>query len=65
LRGSEREEGLKVRDLVRDMILGKEVILESIKDKKGKFGRWLERVYHDGICVNDYLLEKGLAKPYK
>ena len=36
LRGSEREEGLKVRDILREMILDQEVIINTYKDKQGK-----------------------------
>lgn len=64
VRGDEREEGLKVRDIVRNMILGKDVFLQTIKDKKGKFGRWLARIHIGDICLNDYLLENGFATPY-
>jgi len=64
VRGEEREEGLKVRDVVRDLILNKNVILQTIKDTKGKYGRWLGKVYLDDLCVNDFLIENGYAKPY-
>ena len=64
VRGEEREDGLKVRDIVRDLILGKEISLQTKKDTKGKYGRWLGRVYIDDLCVNDFLIEKGYAVPY-
>lgn len=64
VRGEEREDGLKVRDIVRNLILGKNVILQTIKDTKGKYGRWLGKVYIDDLCVNDFLIEKEYAVPY-
>lgn len=64
VRGEERDEGLKVRNILRDLILGKDVILRTIKDTKGKYGRWLGRVYLEDLCVNDFLIERGYAKPY-
>jgi len=68
LRKEEREQGLKVRNYVRDLILGKDVVIESYKGKKGKYGRWLAVVFYDTNSgqknLNQELLEKGLAKPY-
>jgi len=64
-RGEEREEGIKVREWLRDKILGKEIILETIKDKKGKYGRLLGNVWLEGDVVyeniNELLVEKGFA----
>ena len=74
LRGQEREAGLKVRDLVRELVLNKYVLLRTILDKRGqdqtgKYGRLLGELLleEDGgevINVNDYLLAKGLAVPF-
>ena len=36
LRGEEREQGIIVRDILREMVLGKEVTIRSYKDKQGK-----------------------------
>ena len=36
LRGPEREQGIIVRDILREMILNKEVTIRSYKDKQGK-----------------------------
>lgn len=62
VRGEEREEGLISRDWLRERILGKEVILVTKKDKKGKYGRWLADVWIDNICINDEIVNKGLAE---
>ena len=69
LRKEEKQQGIKVRDYVRDMILDRDVILETFKGKKGKYGRWLGTIYfttrHTGqINLNQNLLDKGFAKPY-
>ncbi|MCR9292042.1 MAG: thermonuclease family protein [bacterium] len=45
IRGVERTQGLKSRDYLRHLILGREVILRTYKDTKGKYGRWLGSVY--------------------
>ena len=67
LRGVERPEGLKSRDFLREQIDGKKIIIQTIKDKKGKFGRYLAEVWlpvADGemININDLLVEKGFAE---
>lgn len=64
LRGPEREEGLKVRDILREMILDQEVIINSYKDKQGKYGRYLANIFLNGIDINEWLVDNGHAKPY-
>ena len=64
LRGSEREEGLKVRDIVREKILNEEVVIKTYKDKQGKYGRYLANIVLDGQDINQWLLDNGHAKPY-
>jgi micrococcal nuclease len=64
LRGDELEEGRRVRDLVREMVLGKDVIIRTEKDRSGKYGRYLAEVFIDDINLNMFLLENGHAKPY-
>jgi len=62
VRGVEKPQGIISRDWLRERILDKEIILATVKDKKGKYGRWLADVFIDGVCVNDELVEKGLAE---
>ena len=62
VRGKEREEGLISRDWLRDRILGKEVIIKTMKDKTGKYGRYLGIVYLDDININDELVANNLAE---
>ncbi|MHA2039470.1 MAG: thermonuclease family protein [Promethearchaeota archaeon] len=69
LRLEEREEGLKVRDYVRGLVLQKEVLIKTYKDKTGKYGRYLAEIFieqEDGTYLNlsAHLLELGFAKPY-
>jgi len=66
LRGSERSQGLLSRDFLRTLILNKEIILKTIKDEKGKYGRYLGEIYvanQSGkyLCVNSELVKKGFA----
>lgn len=63
LRGDERERGLMVRDRLREEILGKEITLKTIKDKTGKYGRYLGVIIKDdGTNINEWLVTEGLAK---
>lgn len=64
IRGIERPQGLIVRDLVRELILDKEVIIKTIKDRKEKYGRYLAEIEFEdekGKLVNltDFLLKNG------
>ena len=79
LRGEDREIGLYVRDELRKKILHKHIYLKTIKDKTGKYGRFLGKIYvkeenkdnkdnkesADYLCINDWLLENGYAVVYK
>lgn len=62
VRGDEREEGLKSRDWLQGMILGKSILIRTIKDKKGKYGRYLGKIYIGNLCLNDELVTLGLAE---
>lgn len=66
LRGVERPEGIMVRDHCLALWpVGTELIVETIKDSKGKYGRWLAILHDlDGTNINDYLIEKGMAREY-
>ena len=64
LRGPEREQGLIVRDIVREMILNKEVEIHSYKDKQGKFGRYLATIIVGDINLNQWLIDNGHAESY-
>lgn len=77
LRGEDREIGLYVRDELRKKILNKHILLKTIKDKKGKYGRYLGKIYievdeevdeevdNKYICINDWLLENNYAVVYE
>jgi len=51
LRGIERELGLKSRDHLQSILMKRELIVESIKDKKGKYGRILAILWVKGVGV--------------
>lgn len=66
LKGEERSEGLKSRDYLRSLVLDKEVIIETIKDKKEKYGRYLAEIWikeneTDYLNVNDMMVNAGFA----
>lgn len=61
VRGAEREEGLIARDKLRELILNKDIVLKTVKDKKGKYGRYLGIVYHENTNINDWLVENKYA----
>ena len=61
LRGKERPEGLKARDYLRELILDKEVTIKTIKDRKGKYGRYLGEIFIGTVNINKKLVKKGHA----
>ena len=64
----EKARGLAAKDFVCQWLLeeaGNNPIIETLKDKTGKFGRILGRVINDeGECLNDILVAEGHATPY-
>ena len=71
MRGEEKLKGTVARDRVRELILGKEVIIKTYKDDKGKYGRWLAEVYYIDTevlewnnTINEQLIQEGHAVPY-
>lgn len=76
LRGEEREAGLVARDALREKILNKEIFIETEKDKKGKYGRYLATIYisepflsesegqSNFVNVNKWLIENKYAEYY-
>jgi micrococcal nuclease len=68
--GEQRERGLLSRQRLKELVEGKEVILESFKDKAEKYGRWLGILHYysaDGITLinaNEQLISEGHAVRY-
>ena len=66
VRGEEREAGLVSRDWLRERIVGRSVLIETFKDKKGKYGRYIAEIWlpeNGGYTnINDELVERGLAE---
>jgi len=65
-RGVEKEAGLKSGDYLRNLIDGKEIFVQTFKDRKGKYGRYLADIWledEDGTWtnVNDLMVQQGYA----
>ena len=54
--------GKEIKALVTEMIEGKTIVLRTLKDKKGKYGRWLGIVEEPTLGnLNDWLVENKMA----
>jgi micrococcal nuclease len=67
VRGEQRTAGLLSRDFLREQVLDKDVVIETIADKKGKYGRylaeiWLENAAGEWANINDLLVQSGHAE---
>ena len=69
----EREAAQKAKDYVIEMVMGKNLKVQTYKDDA--FGRYLAKVFiplestsysnvQAYVCLNDLLIEEGLAVPY-
>jgi len=63
--GADKARGTAARDFLRELIDGQDIIIESIKDQRGKYGRYLAEIWllQDGcwININDALVTAGHA----
>lgn len=68
-RGEERPKGLLAKEyVIKRLKEGKveiEIRPEWGREGRGKYGRWLGRVYVDGKDINAELVEKGHAREYE
>ena len=63
----EKKYGLLAKQYLKDFIEKEDchVLIETSKEKRGKFGRILGKLVDaDGVCVNDLMCETGHAVPY-
>lgn len=67
IRGDERAKGIAVRDLVKNLLgePGSDVVIRTMHDESGKYGRLLADVVVtiDGVrqFLGNYLVEQGMA----
>lgn len=66
IRGPERPQGLASRDHLKQLVLNRQIILETIKDVKEKYGRYLGEIWvqdENGqyFNVNDRMVQDGFA----
>ena len=63
----EYKAGIKAKRRLEELLEGKEIALETVKDKKGKYGRYLGELYvleKDWTNINSLLIHEGHAEPY-
>ena len=65
-RGEEREKGLIAKRALNEKILAKEVVVKTVKDETGKYGRYLADIFleGEGISVNSWMVEQRFASRY-
>jgi len=59
---TEKALAYEARDYLRNLLLNKEVTINTTK--KGKYGRYLATIFYNNININDELLRLGYAKKY-
>ncbi len=61
-RGETRDAGRRAAEALRARIEGRELVICTIEDRTGSFGRYLVRIFDGAEVVNDWLLAEGLAR---
>ena len=64
MRGSDRDRGILARDWLRSQILDREILIQTKKDDREKYGRLLAIVWLDEVNINKALLDQGFAVPF-
>jgi micrococcal nuclease len=65
------DEGARATQIVTDwLVTGTEMVVRTRKTRKGTdgkdlYGRYVATVTVNGVSVNQFLLDNGLAQPYK
>ncbi len=63
IRGAERPAGLAAKEYVINRFSeAEDVVIRTIRDKKGKYGRYLAVIYLDGVNLNEELVREGHAE---
>ncbi len=64
--GADKPKGVAARDFLRSLVLDKDIVLQTIKDEREKYGRYLGELWveKDGamLNVNDALVAAGHAR---
>lgn len=64
LKGKTKAEGLKSKNKLTELVLNKQIKIETIKDKTEKYGRLLGKIWVEDTFVNNLLVTEGYAVPY-
>lgn len=64
LKGITKESAILSKQRLTQLLDGQNIIIETLKDKKGKYGRWLGKIYVNDSLINDILINENLAIPY-
>lgn len=64
IKGATRTDGIAARDFLKGLLLGKELIVQTLGDEKEKYGRYLAEIFVDGFNVNDEMINTGHAEVY-
>ena len=61
-----KERGYVAKYRVKELLeTAKEIIIETDKGKKGKYGRYIAEVYYDGVNLGQQLVDEDLAEIYR
>jgi len=60
VRGKEKKKGRISRDALRARIGNDQIIVRT--HKSGKYGRYLAEIWHNGVNINEWLVEQGYAE---
>ena len=60
----EKKLGIEAKAYLIEKLQGQIVFVETIKDEKGKFGRYLANVSYKGTLINEDMVNKGYAVEY-
>ena len=63
IKGKEKDKGIESGEALRRRIPeGSKIVIETVKDKKGKYGRYLAIVFSEGENINEWMVKNKFAE---
>jgi micrococcal nuclease len=62
VRGEQKVYGIAAREFLKNEVLNKNIVIQTFKDKKGKYGRYIGVLWVDDLNINELLVEQGHAE---
>ncbi|MDD3793066.1 MAG: thermonuclease family protein [Candidatus Bathyarchaeota archaeon] len=60
--GDDADAGIVAKDVLKELIFNKKVLLKIYKNVTDEYGRYIADVFFNDVFVNEYMVTNGFAK---